>query len=81
MTPTTLHSRILLRSAVIAAEISSRLLNSLRALSAHVSCAPAHEAVDVRALAYSLPHADSRRSAELRCPTDRSLVRRCLPPM
>lgn len=78
MTSATTYSRLVLRGAVIAAEFSSRLLDKARELFAHVSCTPSNEAVDVRALAYSLPH---ENSAEREGLVDRPIALRHLPPL
>jgi hypothetical protein len=77
----TAFSCIVSRGAVIAAEVSTRLLNSLRTLFAQVSCTPADEVADVRALAYSLRPGDPSLSAELMCAVDRPLPSRYLPPL
>jgi hypothetical protein len=83
MTPITVttYSRFLLRGAVIAADISSRFLDSVRALFPQVSCRPANETVDVRALANSLPHEGSGLSVELMGPVGRPFPSRYLPPL
>ena len=59
----TTYGRIAVRTAVIAAELSSRLVSPLRAQLAQAPCTPAHEAADVRAYAYSLPRGESRLPA------------------
>lgn len=81
MTPVTAatNSRIVLRGTVTAAEMSSRLLDSLRALFAQASYTSANETVDVRALAHSLSHEGLGLSGELLGPVGRSFPSRYLP--
>jgi hypothetical protein len=74
-------SRVVSRSAAIVAEVSTRLLNGLHILFAQVSSTPANEAVDVRALAYSLCPGAPRSSARLMCAVDSPFPSRYLPPL
>jgi hypothetical protein len=77
----TAFSCIVSRGAVIATEVSSRLLNGLHTLFAQVSCTPANDIADVRALAYSLHPEAPSLSAELMGAVDRPFPSRYLPPL